>query len=231
MTAVTDKTTPTRTLTITSTRVIKSGVTRGKDWCLRRVFALDPAGVEVPLELVTFFDLPEGTAEFEVERRQRGSRGQYVSYALKPVRTAKAPVDDGIPRVPDGRYAVEIDGVWKLYRVWRGTQKPDVQRLFAVVGVEKGERVRGAEELAAATAIAVDPGAAAIEFGHRTGCCSRCGEELKVNLSRKVGVGPKCMKHWFGDEQRYALNASARAALRAAGLDPAELHDNLAAAA
>jgi hypothetical protein len=133
--------------------------------------------------------------------------------------------------VPDGRYAVQLDNEWKLYRVWRGTRNPDVQRLFAVQGTEKGERVSGAEELAAATAIAVDPGEAAIEFGHRTGHCSRCGEELKVNLSRELGIGPVCMKHWFADEQRYARNAVARDKLRAAGIDPADRHDNLQAAA
>jgi hypothetical protein len=75
--------------------------------------------------------------------------------------------------------------------------------------------------------IAKDPGEAAVMFGHRTGRCSRCGEDLKVNLSRKMGIGPVCAKHWFANDVRLARMADAREKLRAAGIDPKDSNDDL----
>lgn len=166
----------------------------------------------------------------QFERKGSLSEKQIASVLRKLDTTTTQP---GVTKtlVPDGRYAVEVDGEDRLYRVWRGTRDPNVQHLYSVTGTEKGERVWGAEESAAIAAIAVDPGAAAREFGHRTGHCSRCGDPLKVNLSRKIGTGPVCLKHWFPNEQRLAILADARADLRAAGIDPLAHHDDLAAVA
>jgi hypothetical protein len=132
-----------------------------------------------------------------------------------------------LPLVPDGRYAVQLAGQWKLFRIWRGTKNPNVQHVYAVQGVEKGERVFGADERDAVLEIAKDPGEAAVMFGHRTGRCSRCGESLKVNLSRKMGVGPVCAKHWFDNEARLSRMADAREKLREAGIDPQDANDDL----
>jgi hypothetical protein len=118
----------------------------------------------------------------------------------------------------------------QLFRVWRGTRDPSQQHVYSVKGTEDGERVRGQMETDAVLEIAADPGKAAQEFGRRTGSCSRCGEKLKKNLSRKLAIGPVCMKHWFDDETRAEMKKTARSELRAAGLDPEALYDDLAAA-
>jgi hypothetical protein len=135
--------------------------------------------------------------------------------------------DTPLPLVPDGRYAVEIDGAWHLFRIWRGTRNPFVQHVYAVAGTEKGDRIYDAQERAAVLAIEKDPGQAAIDFGHRTGHCSRCGKELERNLQRWLGIGETCMKHWFADEARYEKCRIGREQLRAAGIDPTEKHDDL----
>jgi hypothetical protein len=131
------------------------------------------------------------------------------------------------PQLPDGRYAVTVDGNVRLVHVWHPRGKPEVQRLYPVTGHDDkgGKALYGQEELAVAKAIAADPAQAAMEFGHRTGHCFRCGAELDVNLSRSMGVGPTCVKHVMDDETRYATLAAHRAHLRAHGIDPAGAYD------
>lgn len=128
------------------------------------------------------------------------------------------PIED-LP--PAGRYAIEgTDGEWSLLRVWRGTRNSYIVQVYEVKGTEKGTRLPRATEKIALRAIAKNPGQAAIDFGHRTDHCSRCGIELERNLSRRLGIGPECIKHWFGDDERLARLAEARNELRAAGIDP-----------
>lgn len=135
------------------------------------------------------------------------------------------------PLIPAGRYAVQIDGEWQLFRVWRGTRNLAIQHVYAVKGTEEGTRLNAPNERLVATLVAKDPGLAARQFGYRTGHCGRCGKELEVNLSRKLGVGPECMKHVHTDEQRYSLMAWGRQELRDVGIDPEAKHDDLAVTA
>jgi hypothetical protein len=135
-----------------------------------------------------------------------------------------------LPLVEDGRYAVCLGGQWLLYRVWRGTRDPSVQHVYSVQGTEKGVRVYGTEERDALNAIVQDPAEAARAFGYRTGSCSRCGKELDVNLTRFMGIGPVCVKHFMEDEARYELLAESRDLLRQVGIDPADCNDDLAPA-
>lgn len=142
-------------------------------------------------------------------------------------KAAAAKTTASLPEVPAGRYAVKMKGAWCLFRVWRGTRgaNPPIH-VYAVQGTEKGERLEPKQEAAALKAIAKDPGAAAIAFGHRTGSCSKCGKELDVNLSRLMGIGPVCVKHWYGADST-AMVADARGQLRAAGLEPTDSNDDL----
>lgn len=139
---------------------------------------------------------------------------------------------DPVPLLPAGRYAVTLNGEIALVRVWRGTRDASVQRIYSITGyADRGDRLGIADEANAARAIAVDPGAAAQEFGRRTGHCYRCGDELQVNLSRRLAIGPDCAKHVFENSRRLAMMRQAREDLRAAGLDPAAKFDDLAAVA
>jgi hypothetical protein len=222
-----------RTLTITACVPKKTGQTqRGRDWTLYGVEALTKDGHDVVEELVSFEKLPIGVEqEFDVKKRERRWRDRvYVSYCLSIPKAEEEQVSaPQMPLVPAGRYAVQgVDGSWTLLRVWRGTKNPNVQQLYRVEGTEKGVRLGKVEERLAAVAIARDPGQAAIDFGHRTGSCSRCGEELKKNLSRMLGIGPVCMKHWFANDDRLARMAVARQQLRDAGFDPEDSYADLA---
>jgi hypothetical protein len=148
-----------------------------------------------------------------------------------------------IPLVPRGRYAVRVGDDLVFVRVWRGSQNPFAQRTYllakcelatldprALHGIAKaeGERLNYAEAMTVVTAIAADPAEAAREFGSRTGSCFRCSTELEVNLSRKLLMGPECMKHVYEDEERLSRTRAARAELREAGIDPAAKYDDLA---
>jgi hypothetical protein len=193
----------------------------------------EPTGDEA--RVVAYLKGLDKPNEFQASLLAQFERKGYLSEkqtaaVLRKMDTTTAQPGQTKTLVPDGRYAVELAGEWQLFRVWRGTRDPNVQHLYSVRGTERGERVFGALEAAAVQAIAADPGKAAREFGHRTGSCSRCGTELEVNLSRKIGVGPTCLKHWYGDEAKTIL-ADARETLRAAGIDPLAHNDNVAVAA
>lgn len=219
---------PTRKLNIHSCELFRSGTTNGHDWTLYKVQAQTADGAAILEDLVSFEALPKGIADYELERRERTyRRTTYVSFLLRPVDAQpRLPAN---PLVPDGRYAVQVDGDWRFYRVWRGTRNPYVQHLYAVKGVEKGDRVRGPEEHKALALIDADPGAAAIEFGRRTGSCSKCGKDLEVNLSRHLGIGPVCLRHWYAEDDWKVMIAKATAELKDAGIDPADKLDSLEA--
>lgn len=218
---------PQRTLKIVGCEAFRWGTAKtGRPWTMYKIDAVNANGL-IKEELISFDELPLGVADYEVERREREYRGQtYVSFTLKAVKGSEPKIKK--PMVPAGRYAVNAHGEWELYRVWVGSQyDPPPIHVYSVRGVEKGERCDQQEELAVLTEIAKDPGKAALEFGHRTGSCSRCGKELDVNLSRKLGVGPTCMKHWFDNETAKGMKKEARTELRADGLDPNEKYDKI----
>ena len=98
-----------------------------------------------------------------------------------------------LPEVPEGRYALRVDGVVKFYVVdqptegkWAGWTFVKVQAsddLFPV----KGEARRPILE-----AIAQDPAAAAALYGHELGVCGVCNRTLTDEESRARGIGPVC---------------------------------------
>jgi hypothetical protein len=237
---------PTRKLTITRCALVKEGSTNGRDWKLYDVGAQTEHGFDVQEDLVAFDALPLGELlEFVVKKREKvGKYKTFVSYTLTlPKSNRLDSAKEQIPLVPRGRYAVRVGDDIVFVRVWRGTENPFAQRMYlllraelstldphALKGIAKaeGERLNYAEALAVGKAIAADPGEAAREFGSRTGACWRCSTELEVNLSRKLKMGPECMKHVYDDPQRLSLMREARKELREAGIDPAAKYADLA---
>lgn len=147
----------------------------------------------------------------------------------KPKTLATLPAEPA-GNVPAGRYAVPMgDDRWALVRVWIGS-RTGVVHVYAVKGTEKGERLNRTDSDFILSEIADNPAGYAAEFGHRTGCCSKCGKGLDSNLSRKLGIGPVCLANWMSKDERTAAKAKARAELRAAGIDPTGKHDSLVAA-
>jgi hypothetical protein len=116
---------------------------------------------------------------------------------------AKAATD--MPSVRDGRYAVELDGVLKFFRVkngkdmrsdggknWEGFTFIDAGRggphddllWTAVKDLSYKKQIM--------TAIALDEDGAGRRFGREVGKCYVCGRLLTDDESRAKGIGPIC---------------------------------------
>lgn len=130
--------------------------------------------------------------------RSRSRRKQPAAVAERPV-VHPRPVPRYIPpppppppwdaapptRVPEGRYAVEIDGTLLFFRVFTdGTVKAQHSRTFYEIATDRQER--------AAQAITVDRHAALIRYGRELGFCGVCGLEITNAVSRAEGIGPVC---------------------------------------
>lgn len=98
-----------------------------------------------------------------------------------------------LPDVPEGRYAIESDGVVKFYKVDRPTEGRWAGWTFVKVQASddffpiKGEARRPILE-----AIAVDVAGASKRYGHELGSCGVCGRTLTDESSREAGIGPVC---------------------------------------
>lgn len=230
----------TRKLTVTSCELVKTGETNGREWTLYAVRATNEAG-DVVHDLNAFEELEVGVEkEYVVKKREKVGRFKtFVSYTLSLPKSDRVDSPkEQIPLLPRGRYAVTDGDSVVMVRVWRGSQNPMKQRMYAIKGVkDEGQRLDYATALRIAKLIAPDPHAAAREFGRRTGHCHRCEAKLEKNLSRKLAIGPECLKHVcdgvdaeHGRDKRLALLAQARKDLRALGIDPEAKYDDLAMA-
>lgn len=118
--------------------------------------------------------------------------------------------------VPAGRYALEEPGdKFLLVRVWRK------RGLVNVYDVRTRQQVPDRKAVLERI-VAAGAGYSAILYGKVTNECSRCGAGLDVRLSAELGIGPDCIKHWYGDADRKLMMKRARKAIRDRGLDPNE---------
>ena len=98
------------------------------------------------------------------------------------------------PKVPNGSYAIVVDGTVKFYTVnsstegkWAGYTFVEAHRSDDRIPVRNREH-----RTAILTAIAADPKAAAVRFGRETNHCALCNRELTDEGSRAAGIGPTC---------------------------------------
>lgn len=104
----------------------------------------------------------------------------------------KKAVDNGVS-VDDGRYAVEVGGKLRFFRVnspkdgrWKGYTFVNEQagsELFSVRNASQRKNVL--------QAIFNDPDSLA-RYGQELGSCGMCGRELTDEVSRNIGIGPVC---------------------------------------
>lgn len=92
-----------------------------------------------------------------------------------------------------GHYAVEVDDTLVFVKVDRPTEGRWAGYTF-ITRQLSDEYVRMPRALAdrIKLAIAEDPKAAAIRYGHELGKCAICGRTLTNEASRAAGIGPKC---------------------------------------
>jgi Family of unknown function (DUF6011) len=118
-----------------------------------------------------------------------------VPVAPKPAvaGSATAPAST-LPDVPEGRYALRVDGVVKFYKLDRPTEGKWAGWVFLKAQAsddfypikDKAEKARIMGE------IAKDPKAATELYGHELGICGVCGRTLTDEDSRARGIGPVC---------------------------------------
>lgn len=95
-----------------------------------------------------------------------------------------------LPRVADGRYAVEHGGAMKFFKV-RTTAGGHV-----FLDVQASDEFHHLRSLSMKREIlgliAADPKAAMIRYGRELGVCGMCGRTLTDEESRAAGLGPIC---------------------------------------
>jgi hypothetical protein len=117
----------------------------------------------------------------------------FIEYAFTmPVRkiAEAAPAVD----VPEGRYAVDINGVLWFVQVdcpaegrWAGHTFVRRQLGSDTQNLNRAQRVLVLKAIAEAGIKE-----ATIRYGHELGHCGKCGRELTNEASRTAGIGPKC---------------------------------------
>jgi Family of unknown function (DUF6011) len=150
--------------------------------------ALDPALAAVADVALDAF--PARTVADASEAIERAKRTLDRLKAAAPAPVAPvAPV-----AVADGHYAlVDADGVTKFYEVNSPTQGKWAGRTFvAVQASDERYPIRGAAAKAILAAIAADPKAALVRYGHAIGKCGVCNRTLTDEASRAAGIGPVC---------------------------------------
>jgi hypothetical protein len=111
-----------------------------------------------------------------------------------PATTAPAPTPSS-GQVPSGRYAIEMDGVLKFYRVNTPTEGKWAGRTFVdVMASDELHSIRNREsrEAILAEILRVGPREASGRYGHELGHCGVCGRTLTDAVSRERGIGPVC---------------------------------------
>lgn len=116
---------------------------------------------------------------------------------------ASQALSQGLPdatTVPAGRYAVEVDGQVKFYRVDRPTQGTYAGRVFVKVQAsDEMHRLPWPIQVATLHAIAgVGAKAAAIRYGQELGRCGVCNRTLTDAESIAAGIGPVCLAKFGG---------------------------------
>lgn len=142
---------------------------------------------------------PRGTLSRYLDVLAERKREAEAAGAAKPApKEAAASAYQPMADVPAGRFAIELDGALKFYRVKEAKNGrkyvsavsggPGAFRYFNV-SADTARRVR---EL-----IAVDAEAALVRFGHEVGACGVCGSPLTDPESRARGIGPVCATKGF----------------------------------
>jgi hypothetical protein len=100
--------------------------------------------------------------------------------------------------IPDGRYAIIVDGVWRFFRIVtsKSNGKRYVQKVLGNPGSFRYDRVTTTEWIAAVNGITTDPQKWSMAFGMQVGACGVCGSPLTDPESIRLGIGPICRAKW-----------------------------------
>jgi hypothetical protein len=132
----------------------------------------------------------------------------------------KPTIDD----VPPGRYAVQTGQAandLSYYRIKEVGQDNKYRIILQIAGPSEHLLKGQAAKDAIKRIVRFGLGDAAVLYGRTIGRCSQCHIRITNRLSRELGIGPICGGRVYGEGWERRVN-SARSALQARGLDPAE---------
>ena len=109
-----------------------------------------------------------------------------------PKITPEAPVTPVAADVPEGRYAVELNGALRFYVVQYGKGRWSGRVFVSRQSSDNLLKISAHEAHEARRAIAQDARAAMVRYGRELGVCGVCGRALTDEESRAAGVGPIC---------------------------------------
>jgi Family of unknown function (DUF6011) len=130
-----------------------------------------------------------------IEDRDRGMVVDgYVPNRLDNTREHEDQLAARLPELEHGRYAIDIDGVTKFYRVDKPTQGKWAGYTFVKVQAsDETHPIRNrAQRIRILSIIAADPQGALQRYGREIGSCGHCGRTLTDQESRERGIGPIC---------------------------------------
>lgn len=111
-------------------------------------------------------------------------------------RPAKKISTDPEIKVPAGRYAVEVNGKLKFYRVDCPIKgKWDGYTFVKMFSSDETYPVRGEAKGNVLKMIAENPAEASLNYGKHIGHCGVCGKQLTDEDSRAKGIGPVCAEN------------------------------------
>lgn len=153
---------------------------------------LGERGTQMQRDAIDVETLQRWEASRLIDELMKQPRPTVTVTRARPVITSapQAPAPSPLPQVPDGRYAIEIDGTVKFYRVNTGRDGRvwlDVQASDDLHPIHNY-----ATKLAVFTAIAADVRGALARYGIALGVCGVCGRTLTDAESIALGIGPVC---------------------------------------
>lgn len=112
----------------------------------------------------------------------------------EPSKTVSNAVGSVLPDVPEGRYALDEQGVVKFYVYSKPTEGRWAGRAFlSSQASDTLYPIRNFDtKRLILAAIAADPKAASLRYGQELGVCGVCGRTLTDESSRSAGIGPIC---------------------------------------
>jgi len=130
----------------------------------------------------------------------KGKASEIIDW-LKTVPVQDAPARPALPEVPEGRYAVEVEGTLGFFQVDRPVGgRWDGYTFVKQQASDDFYPVKGERRTTVLAAIAADVKGAAARYGRELGSCGICGRTLtdKKNkgkdglTSLERGIGPDC---------------------------------------
>lgn len=160
--------------------------------------------VKYAIDLLAEREWPDIVSEQDLRNMER----RQVTKLIDGLKAAPRKRDDEFrvdvtQHVPEGRYALDIEGDSDNDLVFYQIDKPTegqwagctfVKQLVGAPGAFRKLNIYGMRAARVLMRVAEDPQAASLRFGKETQTCGICHSPLTNKKSRELGIGPDCRK-------------------------------------